>query len=326
MNTLTEISSCLKKGKRAVICGHEMPDGDSIGSVLAMGFLLAQIGVESYVLTPDRIPAVYDFLPRPGDIRTADNLPEKCDLAVIVDCTDLNRLGDKLSRYISGISVVVNIDHHVSNQEFGHCNYVDSKAAAAGEIVFELIKHMGVPLNHNIAVNLYTAIVMDTGSFRFDNTTGRTHEVAAELVGTGLDIGGINKNLFEKKEFVHLKLLGYALDQLKTAGEGRIAWISLPLGVMHELKAADEHAEGIINYPRMLDGVEIGLLFREIAHGKVKVGLRSNKGSDVNTLAAAFGGGGHPRAAGCLVEGTLEDVEMRVIDTCARALQTGVSI
>lgn len=199
MNTLAEISRCLKKGKRAVICGHEMPDGDSVGSVLAMGFLLAKIGVKSYILTPDRIPSVYDFLPQPGDIRTADNLPEKCDLAVILDCTDLNRLGDKLSRYISGISVVVNIDHHVSNREFGHYNYVDSKAAAAGEIVFELIKHMGVPLDHDMAVNLYTAIVMDTGSFRFDNTTDRTHKAAAELIGTGLDIAGINQNLFEKK-------------------------------------------------------------------------------------------------------------------------------
>ncbi len=325
MNSFAEISRCLKKSTRAVICGHEMPDGDSVGSVLAMGFLLSELGIDNYVLTPDRIPAVYDFLPRPGDIRTAENLPENCDLAVIVDCTDLNRLGKNISRYINDIPVVVNIDHHVSNLKFGHYNYVDPGASAAGQIVFELIKYMGVPLDLNMAVNLYTAIVMDTGSFRFDNTSARTHEVAAELVNIGLDIAGINKNLFEKKEYVHLKLLGYALDQLQTAVDGQIAWISLSLGIMRKLGAADEHAEGIINYPRMLDGVEIGILFREIAPGKVKVGLRSNKYSDVNKLAATFGGGGHPRAAGCMVEGSLKDVESRVIDLCAKALQTDVS-
>ncbi|WP_418790180.1 DHH family phosphoesterase [Phosphitispora sp. TUW77] len=326
MNTLDEVSRCLKNGKRAVICGHEMPDGDSIGSVLAMGFLLSEMGLETYVLTPDKIPAVYDFLPCSGEIRTVENLPEKCDLAVVLDCTDMNRLGDKISRYISDISLVVNIDHHISNREFGHYNYVDSTAAAAGEIVFELIKHMGVTINSNMAVNLYTAIVMDTGSFRFNNTSSRTHEVAAELVKTGLDIAEINRNLFERKEYVHLKLLSYALDHLQTSGKGRIAWISLPLSIMLELGAGDEHAEGIINYPRMLEGAEIGILFREIVPGKVKVGLRSNKYSDVNKLAAEFGGGGHPRAAGCLVDGSMEDVESRVIDLCARALDTGNSI
>ncbi len=321
MNSLEEVAGFLRKGKKAVICGHSMPDGDSVGSVLAMGLLLSELGIENYVVMPDPVPAMFGFLPGATDVVTYDCLPGDCDLAVVLDCTDLGRLGDELGEIISKVPVVVNIDHHISNQQFGDCNYVNAKAAASGEIVFELIKIMAVPLTEAMAVNLYTAITMDTGSFMFDNTTAKTHEITAELIRTGIDTAEINKNLFEKKDFVQLKLLGYALNNLKTAGNGTVAWVTVPLEVMKELGANDEHADGIINYPRMLNGVEIGLLFREISPHRFKVGFRSKKRVDVNRLAANFGGGGHPRAAGCVVEGNQEDVEQKVVDLCIQALK-----
>ncbi len=322
MNSLEEVAEFLRKGKKAVICGHAMPDGDSVGSVLAMSFLFSGIGMENYVVTADPIPAIYNFLPGIENVKSIDGFPEDYDLAVILDCTDLSRLGDKLSAWIGKIPAIVNIDHHVSNQEFGSCNYVDPKAGATGEIIFELIKLMGVSLTKEMAVNLYAAIVMDTGSFRFDNTTDKTYEIAAELFRTGIKVTEINAHLFENKDLVHLKLLGYALTQLNTSADGRVAWVTIPIRVMQEFGALDEHADGIINYPRMLESAEIGLLFREINPGIVKVGFRSKKLIDVNKLAAVFGGGGHPRASGCIVEGDLGEVEGKVVNLCLKSLQT----
>lgn len=319
MNSLEEVAGFLRKGKKAVICGHTMPDGDSVGSVLAMSLLLSQMGIENHVVTSDPVPLLYDFLPGVQNV-VWGSFQDDCDLAVVLDCTDLDRLDDELGDYIRNIPTKVNIDHHISNQEFGTCNYVDPQASATGEIVFELIKLMGVRLTEEMAVNLYTAIAMDTGSFRFENTTGKSHQVTAELIQTGIKVSEINVNLFEKKDLGHLKLIGYALTQLKTASDGRVAWVTIPLQVMEELGAHDEHADGIINYPRMLDSVEIGLLFREISPGRFKVGFRSKRYIDVNKLAGAFGGGGHPRASGCTVEGDREEVEQRVVNLCIQAI------
>lgn len=314
MNSLQEIAGVLRKCKRAVICGHMMPDGDSIGSILAMRLVLAQIGLETRVLTVDSIPNIYSFLPGVEHFAQFAGKDEEFDVAVILDCTDLGRLGEDLGQFISNLPVVVNIDHHVSNLEFGTYNYIDPSAAAAGEIVFRMIAEMQADLTPEIAVNLYTALAMDTGSFKFDNTTEKTHYIAAELYRTGIDIAEINRSLFANKDFIQLKLLGYALAQLKTTAEGRIAWITIPLQVFHELGAQEEHAEGIINYPRMVNGAEVGILFREISPGKFKVGFRSKHLVDVNLLAGMFGGGGHPKASGCTVEGTIEKVEKKVID------------
>jgi phosphoesterase RecJ-like protein len=291
-----------------------MPDGDSIGSSLAMRLLLAGIGLETRNLTVDRIPRIYSFLPGVEHFITYTGQQEEFDVAVVIDCTDLDRLGGDLGQFISKLPVVVNIDHHISNLEFGTYNYIDPGAAAAGEIVFRLIAELKAELTPDIAVNLYTALTMDTGSFKFDNTTDKTHYIAADLYQTGIDIAEINRHLFANKDFIQLKLLGYALAQLKTTAEGRIAWITIPLKVFHELEAQEEHADGIINYPRKVNGAEVGILIREISPGKVKVGFRSKNLVDVNLLAAKFGGGGHPKASGCTIEGTIEEVEKQVID------------
>lgn len=320
MNSLQEIAGVLRNSKKAVICGHIMPDGDSIGSVLAMSLLLTGIGLETRVLTVDRIPNMYSFLPGVEKFIAFSGQFGEFDVAVILDCTDLGRLGSELGEFIGKLPLVINIDHHVSNLDFGTYNFVDPTAAATGEIVFRLAKEMQVELTADMAVNLYTALAMDTGSFKFDNTTDKTHEIAAELYRTGIDISAINNYLFAQKDYVQLKLLGYGLTQLKTTAGGRIAWITIPFQLVQELGAQDEHADGIINYPRMVNGAEVGILFREISPGKFKIGFRSKKRVDVNKLAGIFGGGGHPRASGCSMEGTIEDVEKKVINLCIEHL------
>jgi phosphoesterase RecJ-like protein len=316
MNSLEEIADVLSKCKKVVMCGHSIPDGDSVGSVLAMKYLLSGIGVECYLPAEHGFPALFRFLPGAEDTLKINNLPKSYDAAVILDCTDLGRLGDDLEKFIRMSSKIINIDHHVSNHQFGQYNYVDSNASATGEIVFELVKLLDQPLTREIAENIYSAIVMDTGSYRYENTTDKTHRITAELVKTGIDVAGINRNLFEKKDVISLKILGYALNVLSTSDDKKVAWVTLPYKEMHEMGVRDEHAEGIINYPRMLQGVEVGLLFREITPDRFKVGFRSNSLVDVNKLASVFGGGGHPRASGCLIEGCRQQVEKKVIDLC----------
>lgn len=321
MNNLMDILGCLKKAKKAVICGHIMPDGDSIGSVLAMKRILSELGIEATVVVNQAIPAMFGFLSDVNSIQTPERFPENCDTAVILDSTDLGRLGDAIRPKVEQIQNIINIDHHVSNSKFGTCYFVDTDAAATGEIVFELIRLLNIELDQALAAQLYTAIVMDTGGFMYENTTAKSHQIAAELLKTGIDAPGINKHLFDNKELVQQKLLGYALAQLKTTARGKIAWTSIPLRVMHELGALDEHADGIVNYPRSIRGVEIGLLIREVEPQKIKIGFRSKRAVDVNKVAAIFNGGGHPRASGCLIEGSLEEVEKKVIEACIQSLE-----
>lgn len=319
MNDLSVIAKTIKQARNAVICGHAMPDGDSIGSTVAMGLLIKMLGKKVTVISSDPAPRAYGFLPGVKDIRGIKDFPEACDLAVILDCTDLNRTGDELAQRLKQVPTIINIDHHVSNHPFGHYNFVVPAAAATGELVYVLAGELGLDLTPDVAMSLYTAIAMDTGSFRYDNTTEETHKIAARLIATGINVARINENLFENKELITLRLLGRALSCLRVSPCGRVAWISVPYSLMEEMGARDEHADGIVNYPKTVEGVEIGLLFREIGPGRIKVGLRSKDTADVNKLAAVFGGGGHPRAAGCMITGDLAEVEARVI---AAALAT----
>ncbi|MFZ5639983.1 MAG: DHH family phosphoesterase [Bacillota bacterium] len=322
MNDLNAIAKVIKQVRNVVICGHAMPDGDSIGSTVAMGLLIKMLDKNVTVISPDPVPRAYGFLPGVKDVMGLKEFPEACDLAVILDCTDLNRTGDELAHRLQKVPTIINIDHHVSNHRFGHYNFVEPAAAAAGELVYALAGELGLDLTPDVAMNLYTAVAMDTGSFRYDNTTAETHKIAARLIGTGINVARINENLFENKELITLRLLGRALSGMQVSPCGRVAWISVPYSLMEEMGARDEHADGIVNYPKTAEGVEIGLLFREIEPGRIKVGFRSKETADVNKLAAIFGGGGHPRAAGCMINGDLAEVEAEVI-AAALAILSG---
>lgn len=319
MNDFKILSDVIQKAKTILICGHAMPDGDSVGSTVAMGLLLKNIGKNVMVISSDPMPWSYGFLPGVKDVRGVGDVPQ-ADLAIVLDCTDLNRGGEELAAVLMKVPTIINIDHHVSNHNFGHYNFVDPGAAATGEIVYRLAGALGLTVTQDVAMNLYTAIAMDTGSFRYDNTTADTHKIAAELIGTGINVARINENLFERREVITLKLLGRALAGIKLSPCGRVSWITVPYSLMEEMNARDEHADGIVNYPKTADGVEIGLFFREIEPGKIKVGFRSKETADVNRLAAKFGGGGHPRAAGCMIKGNLAEVEKQVIEAALASL------
>lgn len=312
---MQSIIQALKKAEKVVVCGHSMPDGDSIGSTIAMGEVLKSLGKDVTMITPDEVPQMYGFLPSINELVRLQSLPNDFDTAVVVDCTDLNRINAPLSEGLAKIPVIINIDHHVSNQYYGSFNYVDPKAAATAELIFNLAKALEISISKEMAISLYTSIVMDTGSFRYENTTEKTHRISAELVEMGVNVALVNSYLFENKELTGLRLLGRSLCNLNVTDCGRVAWISIPYELTKEIGAKDEHAEGIINYPRRVAGVQVGLLFREITPNRIKVGFRSKDTIDVNKIAAVFGGGGHPRAAGCQLEMPIKAAEKEVLET-----------
>ena len=314
---MEKAAAALLKAKKLLLVSHAVPDGDSVGTLLALGLALEAIGKEALMAIPEEVPALYRFLPGWRKIKKCGEIETVPDTVVFLDCTDTERAGNELAECLrEGSPSVVNIDHHVSNQLFGQINLVDEKAAATAEIVYELLQLLNIEISSDIAVALYTAIVTDTGNFRYSNTTPRTHRVAAELLERGADLNLVRKYLYEMRPLESLYMTREALKTLQITDDGRIAWMALTQDVLKKAQAADYYGylEGLINYPRSIAGVEIAVFFREIEPGTVKIGFRSKEDDvDVNLLAGQFGGGGHQKASGCTVKGELNAVIEEVI-------------
>ncbi|NPV25972.1 MAG: bifunctional oligoribonuclease/PAP phosphatase NrnA [Firmicutes bacterium] len=320
MDNLTRIVKELANAPSVLICSHVMPDGDSIGSMLALGLAMEKINKKVVMAANAPIPDVYRFLAGSQKVRLPVEVVDIPPVAVILDCTEEERVGDKLLDLIRPIPVKINIDHHISNTGFGEYRWVDPAAAATGELIFTLLKTMDVPLDPPIATAIYTALVMDTGSFQYSNTTDQTHRIAAELLLQGADLDGVREYLFETQPVVVLRLLAEVLSSLQLSEDGWVAWMVVTRENVESLGVSSEHFEGIVNYPKSVAGVEVGLLFRELEPGKIKVSLRSKRLVDVNKLAARFGGGGHQRAAGCIVIGSLAEVVQQVVAAAREAV------
>lgn len=300
---------------------HILPDGDAIGSCLALGLALARRGKRTDIVLEEPVPARYRFLPGVAAVRRFTPRPGRYAL-VSLDSTDPSRCSCPLEA-VAGAGVVVNIDHHVSNSYFGHHHLVDESASAAGEIVFSIIKGLGWGLTSDEATCLYTAVMTDTGSFRFSNTTARSHAICAELVAAGARPDRIAEEVYETRSLPATLLLTRALSSLEMDETGRIAWMSLRMEDFRDSGAGPEDTEGIVNNARMVEGVEVGLLFREMEGGRIRVTLRSREFVDVSAVAALFAGGGHPRAAGCELPGPLEEAITAVLPRVREAIAGG---
>lgn len=321
MENLEDIIRVLRTADHILITSHVNSDGDSIGTLVGLGLALKSLGKEVIMVNPDPVPDVYRFLTGADQIIIPDQLEEVPDTVVLVDCSGLDRVGQVLAERIKEVPLLINIDHHISNAYFGHYNLVEVKAAAAAEIVVHLLQHWGIQFNKDIATALYTGILMDTGSFQYPSTTYTTHQTAAYLLQQGVDLDQVRGALFESRSPAVIKLIGEAMRSFQTCAEGKIAWIVVTQEILKCTGARVEHCDGLINFPRSIAGVEIAILFRELAPGKIKVGLRSKYGADVNQLAERFGGGGHKRAAGCLLDGSVEEVVERVIQAAKELLR-----
>ncbi|MGI5920619.1 MAG: DHH family phosphoesterase [Syntrophomonadaceae bacterium] len=314
VNSLEEIAAQLYQRDNFIITGHAIPDGDCIGSMIGLCIALQSVGKKAYMLLQDKVPAIYHYLYLADQVKQPDGLVGNGNV-IFLDCSDRQRAGDKLLAALPPHSQTINIDHHETNDYFADYNYVNPHAAATAEIVYDLLEIMGITPNVEIANALYAGIIMDTGSFKYSNTTSHTFKVAAGLLNWGVDQSAARINLFESKSRKEVLLLSLALQTLGFDPDGKIAWMTLPYRETAALGALDLHPEGIINFTRMIKGVEVGLLFREVEPDVIKVGLRSKSHINVAELAGKFGGGGHQQAAGARIEGNLEEVKNIVINT-----------
>lgn len=297
---LTAVAEALRHGRRFAVTSHVRPDGDALGSVLAMGWILRRLGKEVRLVLADPVPATYAFLPGVERIEVAGDLggkPVDVDTVVVVDCSDPVRVGP-VGALLSPEALVVNVDHHLSN-EFAGPKYVRTEAAATGELLYELAQHLGLEIDRDTATCLYTALLTDTGSFRFANTTAGTLHIAAELLTRGVSPGYVAEQVYDVRPLASLRLLAEALATLRLTADGKVAWLQMDPGMLERHQVDASETEGLVNYARTISGVRIGALFRGVGPAATRVSWRSRPGYDVSRVAARFGGGGHANAAGC---------------------------
>jgi phosphoesterase RecJ-like protein len=318
VNSLRAIAAQLKKDESILLTCHIMPDGDSIGSLLGLGLPMLSAGFNVTMFSADEVPERYKFLQGTDKIETGKLSKQNFAKVLALDCSDHLRL-KPIWEQIKDI-FIINIDHHPTNNFFGKINHVDAKAAATGEIVHALLEEMRLEPDLSAASALYVAISTDTGSFKFENTTARTHQVAAQLLAAGVNPKDITPLVFDLRPRRAVFILREALVSLKFSEDGKIAWLTLTEKEMKEAGAKDEDLDGIVNFAKNIEDVEVGLLFREKTDGTVKVGFRSHR-ADVGSIAKTLGGGGHARAAGCSLEGSLENAMQTVLTAVNKEVQ-----
>ena len=310
---IENILEIIREHEIFLISSHVNPDGDSISSQLAFYSFLSDLGKKVYILDTDPIPSHYKFLPFTDAYQTEfdDQYINDVEVALILDCGNLNRIGDKLLEKIRPEWTIINIDHHLSNDYFGKYNYVDVNASATSEIVFGFIKESSLKIGYDRAVCLYTGILMDTGCFKFANTNAESHRIVAQLIEEGVKPNRISELIYEIIPYRKAKLFGKVLETLRISNDGKVAWVSITNEMYEHTKSEVADTEGFIDYVRSLDGIEVALLFRETDNGNVKVSLRSKnregrQAINVDQIAKEFEGGGHQVAAGCVVSEPLD--------------------
>lgn len=299
-----------------MITSHVRPDGDGLGSGLALYWMLKALDKEATVVLRDRVPPAYHVLPGSDQVVVLEDISGAYDAAFIIECSDVDRPGLPSLKD----QFVVNIDHHSTTVPFGDINWIDSTAAAVGEMIYNLCKALGVEVTKEIAECIYTALLTDTGSFHFSNTTERTLKIASELVRRGVEPARISQALFYSSSFAKVKLLGLVLSNIERDESGRIAWITMDRATMYEADASEEDADGIVNHALSVADVEAVAFFKELSPGAYRVSLRSKNKHNVAKVAELFGGGGHRNAAGCRVTGEFPEVKRKVLEGLQAAL------
>jgi phosphoesterase RecJ-like protein len=323
-----ELARLLEPGRRVCLTTHVNPDGDGLGSEAGLLHFLRARGVDAVVTNPTPTPPRFAFLfdDLPGADRTAEAVKElrRADVIVVLDISDLGRLG-MLSETVRTRGVpVACIDHHVSEGELpAGPRYVDPAAAATGELILELAEANDWPITEAAARGLYVAILTDTGGFRFSNTRPQTLRVAADLLEAGVDPEEIYLEVYARAPEGRPRLFAEALQTLVVEPEYGLAWVTVPPGAIERLKVTSDDLDGVVEFPRSIEGVRLALLFREVSQGRVKVSLRSVGDVDVAEFAKPFGGGGHRKAAGLLMSGSLAEVQATVLGAARAWLGDG---
>jgi phosphoesterase RecJ-like protein len=322
-SSFDEFAKAIRKQKSFLLTCHVTPEGDAIGSLLAMASLLKKIGKKVTIVCQDEFPPRLACLSSKGwqQTREVDVTKLKFDALLTTDCPTLKRIGN-VNELIAEDTVIFNIDHHVSNTDFGDYNLVVSEASASAEVVWDLFKTFNVKPSKEDAKNLYIGIATDTGAFRYSNTTSKSHRIVAELIDFGISVEKINHEIYARYSLEAMELYGRLFSSIKTAANGAIAWTSVKREDIKKSKALDEDAEGFIDFLRYIKGVKIAFFMWELENGKgVRVSFRSIGVYDVNKIALHFHGGGHKKASGCIMRTSLREAEKQIVQRITKELK-----
>ena len=300
------IADEIRSRQRFVLSSHVRPDGDAIGSQLALAFALWQLGKEVRLVNRDAPPTHMMVFPGVARIEVADRIDDPGDAVVIMECGELSRTGvDGFDR-----GFVINIDHHLGNANYGALNWFDPSAAACGEMVFDLVRELGVELTPEIATHVYIAILTDTGSFHYSSISPRTFDICRQCVEAGIDPPAIARAIFDSNNLGRLKLFGAVLSKMQLDASGRVATVYVDQKLAAECGGTYEDTEGIVNLPLTVKEIEAVAFFKEAGLDDWRVSMRSKGEVDVNAVAKEFDGGGHKNASGCTVKGRFEDLKL----------------
>ncbi len=313
---LRKIAEAIQGTNDIALITHISPDPDTLGSVFALKRALEKLNKKVTVYADEAYPEYLSFI---YDAYTVYTFPVQHELCISVDCGDLGRIGERAA-LLEAARVSANIDHHPTNTRFASLNYVLPTAAATAEIIDSLIMLLGIEIDLEIATRLYTALTGDTGSFRYSNTTPATMHFAAKLLDYGVDNWFVNKTIFEDMSLEILKLRGALASEMRVLADGKVCAVVLTKEMCANFGVASEAVENIVNIPRSVAGCEIAASFKE-SDGKIKISLRSSSYADVSAIALSFGGGGHKRAAGFVLEGDIEDAVKRVLEAACACIR-----
>jgi phosphoesterase RecJ-like protein len=320
LKSMDEAIEYIKKSDKIFIASHVNPDGDNVGSSLAMALALKKLNKKVILLKTDSIPEDYMFLPGVDLYQDYSDDLGTADVFIALDSSDLDRLGQNKEVLLKAHRVI-NIDHHITSTNFGHINIVDDKSAATGELIFYFLKRMDIDIDKDIATNLYTAINTDTGKFSYESVTSKTHRITAELIDVGISVKDINIQLYEKYSIERTSLFIKSLGTLNTYANDRISSVKVSQRMLRETNTSFDDTEGIVSFLRSIGPVEVSCLLKEIKPDEIKVSLRSKEYVDVSSICKVFGGGGHIRAAGCTIYEDLDTAESIIIKEIMKNLR-----
>ncbi len=306
------------------IISHYRPDGDAIGSTLALGCALRDMGKSVWMWNEDGVPSRYAFLEGASLISPVpEGIPEELEVLICLDTGEWKRIGDVSCELFRGFPLIVNIDHHATNTHYGHLNIVEAGTAACGYVLFQLLTQAGVEMTPAIASALYVAISTDTGSFQYASTTPDVMRAAAELLADGVDVADVNRRLYQEIPLTTLQVNREVLNHMVVEEDGLIAHYSLPAGTRERMGISLEDTKDLVDIIRVIRGVRAAVIFEDMEDGRIRVSLRSKDSRlSVAEVASLFGGGGHAMAAGIRMRGRLEDCRSAVLDALRAAVRS----
>lgn len=312
-----EIIELLKENDDFAIVSHTSPDGDSMGSMLGLHNFLKETGKHSDVFVDGDLPKKYSFLQGYNEIIQMDEANSRYNILFVLDCGDPERLG-KCKDLIYRANLVINIDHHISNNNFGSINILDISASSTGELIYQLLNSFNI--SKYTAECLYTAILTDTGGFKYSNTTSKTFSICGELIDVPINFSDITSRIYDTKSISQVRLMSRVTSSLEMLLDDKVALLYLSKDMLEESNAREEDASEFVNIARDIENVEIGILIKELSENEFRVSLRSKSYGDVRRVAEVFGGGGHIRASGCTIKGNLNQVKKKLINEISKVM------